>query len=281
MSSASGLLRVPESSELARRVVVSALSAQQRARVNDALRGRATIETIDSIASVLAHLRASIDPVDAVILPAVARETSIERIIAEVAAFWPQTAIVIYCDAVTRYSADLRGLTVAGAHQFVIFGLTDEGATFRDAIASARRVCAADWLMTRMSPLVPTALHRMVETVLMRPDRVQTVPDLARELGVHRKTLFNWCERAIFLPPAELIAWSRLMLVAFYLTNSGCTIETIALDLNYPSDNTLRNTMKRYTGLRATEVRKIGGVEAVLDALRNRLDGIRPVLHLE
>ena len=71
------------------------------------------------------------------------------------------------------------------------------------------------------------------------------------------------------------------MLVAFYLTNSGCTIETIALDLNYPSDTTLRNTMKRYTGLRATEVRQIGGVEAVLDAMRNRLDGIRPVLHLE
>lgn len=272
---------MPQSAELPGRVLAGALSASQRARVTDALRGRATFEFSDSVGGVLDALRATIDIVDVVILPAQAPDAPVERLIAEITRQWPQTAVVVYCDATTRYSADLRALTVAGADHFVIFGVTDEGATLREALAAARRSCAAEWLMERLSPMMPVQVHRMAEAVLAHPDRVTTVPALAQELGVHRKTLFNWCERTGFLSPAEIVAWCRLLLVAFYLANSGCTVERISLDLGYPSDNTLRNTMKRYTGLRASDVRANGGVGAVLDALRRRLDGSRQVLHLE
>jgi methylphosphotriester-DNA--protein-cysteine methyltransferase len=115
--------------------------------------------------------------------------------------------------------------------------------------------------------------------MLAHPERVTTVPALATELGVHRKTLFNWCERAEFLPPAELLAWVRLALVAYHLESTGCTVEKIAIELAYPSDTTLRNTIKRYTGLRASEIRKNGGITRVIDALQHRLRRIRPNLH--
>ena len=39
-----------------------------------------------------------------------------------------------------------------------------------------------------------------------------------------------------------------------------------ALQLDFPSDTALRNMIKRYTGLRASEIRARGGMRAILDA---------------
>src|SRR5262249_34089790 len=133
----------------------------------------------------------------------------------------------------------------------------------------------------QLRPVVPPQLHRLVEAILAHPDRVTTIPALASELGVHRKTLFNWCERAAFLPPAELLAWARLALVAHHLESTGCTVETIALEPSYPSDTTLRNTTEGYTGVRASEIGSGGGVGRVIESLRRRLPGGEITLHNE
>jgi AraC-like DNA-binding protein len=110
----------------------------------------------------------------------------------------------------------------------------------------------------------------MLEATLARPDAIRTVPELGAALGVHRKTLFNHCRKASFLAPAELIAWGRLAMVAYLLETTACTIERIAIELGYASDTALRNTIKRYTGKRAGEIRSAGGVDAVVSALQAR-----------
>jgi len=50
----------------------------------------------------------------------------------------------------------------------------------------------------------------------------------------------------------------------------SCTIERIAIELGYASDTALRNTIKRYTGQRAGQIRNAGGVDAVVAALEAR-----------
>ncbi len=100
--------------------------------------------------------------------------------------------------------------------------------------------------------------------------RDQDAAHLAAALGVHRKTLFNHCRRARFLPPAELVAWARLAMVAYMLETTGCTIERIGIELGYASDTALRNTIKRYTGQRAGQIRDAGAVEQVIRALEER-----------
>lgn len=274
MSGAAGLLRVPHAREVLGNVVACGLDPQQCARVLDAFRARASVRLIDALADVIASLRATTEAVDVLILPAIDRQGyagTVERVVRQIVAERPRVAIIAYCPAGTQYSSEIRALTAAGVHQFVFAGIDDHGATFRELHTRARRGCAAEWVMQQLRPIVPPRLHRLVEAVLARPDRVTTLPALAGELGVHRKTLFNWCERAAFLPPAELLAWARLALVAYHLESTGCTIETIALELSYPSDTSLRNTIKRYTGVRASEIRSNGGVARVLDALRLRL----------
>jgi AraC-like DNA-binding protein len=274
MSGAAGLLRVPRPGEILGNVVACGLDQQQRARVLDAFRARVDLRFVDSVAEITTLLRSTVDDIDVIVLPAVDRlgsAGSIERVVRAIAVERPRVAIVAYCAPGARYSSDIRALTAAGVHEFVFAGIDDQGTTFRTILAKARRGCAADWVMQQMRSIIPPRLHRLVEAILTHPDRVISIPTLAAELGVHRKTLFNWCERAAFLPPAELLAWARLALVAYHLESTGCTVETIAIELSYPSDTALRNTIKRYTGLRASEIRRSGGVACVLSALSRRL----------
>jgi AraC-like DNA-binding protein len=111
----------------------------------------------------------------------------------------------------------------------------------------------------------------MLEAALTRPAIVTDVRALADALGVHRKTVFNRCAQAGFLAPAEMLLWARLCLAGYLLETTGHTVESMSLDLGYPSPTALRNTMKRYTGLRPTAVRSGGGLALVIARLGARL----------
>ena len=276
MRSAGGLQSVPSAAPHDVTVIACAISVQQRARLADATRGRANLRMLDSFDQLRRSLRSTIDDVDIVVARG-ARPVGSDavQLMRELVAERPRVAIVAYCQAGSQYSADLRALAAAGVHQFVFNGIDDTGVAFRAVLDAAQRHCGAEWVMRQLAPIVPAALHPMVEATLTAPDLVTNVPTLAAALRVHRKTLFNRCERAGFLAPAELVTWTRLALVAYLLETTGCSVETIALQLSYPSDTSLRNAMKRYTGHRASEIRERGGIETVVRALRRRVNAPR------
>jgi AraC-like DNA-binding protein len=264
------LQRVPIPSD--RPVVLAcAITPPQRTKLIDGLRGRAALDFCASFDELSKRLQLSPNPIATVVLPArdaAGRDAS--RMVREVAAGRPRTAIVVWCDAGAYHSVEIRALAVAGAHQFLFAGIDDHGVALRAVLDLARRQCGADWVMTRLGPVVPSRLHPMLEATLTRPDAIKTVSELGAALGVHRKTLFNHCRKACFLAPAELIAWGRLAMVAYMLETTASTIERIAIELGYASDTALRNTIKRYTGQRAGQIRKGGGVDAVVAALSRR-----------
>jgi AraC-like DNA-binding protein len=229
------------------------------------------VETFDELFAVL---RASVESPAVVIVPTHDNDgRSVAECVREIAAERPMIAIVAYCPPGHQYSADVRALTAAGAHQIVLAGITDEGIAFRSVLNEARRVCAGEIVMRQLEAVIPPLLHRVAEAIVSNPSDITSLPELTRHLRVHRRTLFNWCKRAGSLPPAELLAWCRLALVGHHLVNSGCTVETISVDMGFPSDNALRNTLKRYTGLTATGIKRAGGAEAVVAALRRRAAG--------
>jgi AraC-like DNA-binding protein len=81
------------------------------------------------------------------------------------------------------------------------------------------------------------------------------VEQVARALNIHRKTLVNHCSAEGFPPPGSVIAWCLLLLTAGLLATPGVTVERIAVQLNFPSATALRNMLKRYTGLRPSDLR--------------------------
>lgn len=253
-------------------VIACALTPRHRARLSDALRAHARLVFIDTLDELIPRLRASTEAVNVIIVPSYDVDRPLlELSIRQIAMERPWAAIVAYCSPDARFAADLRALAAAGVHQFVLVDVNDEGVVLRDVLARASHQCAAEWLMRQLEPLIPSSMRPIAQAVLSHPRDITDMESLTQGLNVRRRTLYNWCLRAKFLPPAELLAWCRLFLVAYMLSSTKCTIETIALELSYPSATTLRNTVQRYVGLTATQMRDRGAVNAVLAALRQRL----------
>ncbi len=272
MAGNGALLSVARVAPASRTVIACALLPRDRARIVDAIRGRATLESVDNFTALRALLRARLQPVDCIVL-AMRDSTGSDALdtVREIVAHRARVAIVAYCNAGSQYSADIRALAGAGVHQFLFAGIDDSGVALRAVLEAARHHCAAENVTRALSPIVPASLHSMLEISLYRPDRAATVSQLADSAGVTRGTIFNRCKQAWSIGPEEFLTWARLALAAHFLETTGCTIETIARELSFASDVSFRNTMKRYCGLRASDVRTSGGVQCVVAALKRRL----------
>lgn len=261
-------------------MLACALGPRHRAYVLDGLKRQADCLFLESFDELDEVLRGQ-SQCDAVILaPIDSRNRTALSTVERLAADWPDTAIVILFPSRIENAPSPRLFAVAGAHQFVFEGVNNTATTVAVALASARRECVADVVFRSLQQLVPSSLHSVVQEVVSNPDTVATVEQLAPALGVHRKTLVNRCARSSFLAPAELIAWCRLCVVGYLLERSGATIESIALTQGFASHTALRNLIKRYTRQTATEIRRSGGLRAVIEAWQRRLESLRSVPRL-
>jgi AraC-like DNA-binding protein len=279
MSGDAPLLAVAEAANSLSIAVVGCTPAQV-ARVREAIKARAQLDVIAPSPSWMVGLLSACVSRDIFVVGAPSPATSAQQIVREIIERWPRAAVVVYCEPRREVIPNVGALAAAGAHQFLFFGVNDSGATLRAVLNAARHQCAAEGVMTLFRPLVPTKLHPMIEAALGHPATVTDVRALADAIGVHRRTLFYRCERLRFLNPTEILAWTRLALVGYLLENTGATVESIAMETGYPSPTSLRNTVKRYTGFRATEIRKSGGVRLVIALLARRIEGTRRELHL-
>ena len=251
------------------RVVAWGCSAVQCARLKDAIRGAGQLRVARDADELFFRSDDGLHAPDVVVL-AVAADSArdVVAIARELRVRCPRAALVAYCGGVRDTPASIGALAAAGVHQFAFTDVNDRGAVLGTILASARQQCAAEVVMAALRPLVPPPIHPLVEAALARPLVVIDVRSLADALGVHRKTVFNRCAHAAFLNPVELLTWTRLALVAYLLEVTGITVEKISIETGYPSPTALRNMIKRYTGLRPTEIRAGGGLQVVVDRLR-------------
>jgi AraC-like DNA-binding protein len=177
----------------------------------------------------------------------------------------PRVALVGYCRATHEHSRDIIELAAAGIHEIIFRDLTDWGDALRQTLARATQSCGAAEAVAALRDLVPCELAPLIEYCLFFPQLATSVPRVAAALGVHRKTLVNYTARSSFPAPSIVINWCRLIIAAHLLASRGGGVERVALSLEYPSATALRNTLRRYTGLRPAELRQ-SGMELVLAA---------------
>jgi AraC-like DNA-binding protein len=262
-------------------VVACGLSRHQRAYVLDGIGRRAAIEFSDSFES-LGSTLGTLPRCDVFVLAADdASGRSAQGTVERLAAEWPGAAIVVFFAPRTERAVSVRSLALAGAHQFVFEGVGDTAAAVAKAVDIALREVVGATVLSQLMPLVPKELHSILDAVLSRPDELTSVEALAGALGIHRKTLVNRCARARFPAPGEVLVWFRLAMVGYALERTGATVESIALTLGFTSHTALRNCIKRYTGLRAMDIRRGGGLGVVLDALHRRIAKLRRELPIQ
>lgn len=182
---------------------------------------------------------------------------------------FPGVAVVAYGHE-RHQPDDLSELAKAGVHDVLIEGVTDQGVIARAVVLDACRRAAADVVLRELRKILPARLAPFAEAVVRNPEK-GSVEKIANHLGVHRQTPNRWCKSERYLRPEEVLIWSRLMLVATMLELPSRTLESIAVDLDYPSATSLRNQLKSYTGMTATQVRANGG-SAVVNAFMGRVE---------
>jgi AraC-like DNA-binding protein len=126
-------------------------------------------------------------------------------------------------------------------------------------------------VLSGIKGLLPPVLHRVVEYCVHFPRDSHEISRIAAALGVHRKTLVNWCERAKVPPPSTLVTWARLLLAAELLRSPGQSVEHVANTLEFASPTAFRNQCRRYLGMRPSELRTTEGRE---DAYRAFAEGL-------
>ena len=257
-----------------RRILGCVADARMRSRLEVALRGHAPIEWFDTFVAI----RAALDHERRICTVLVgmhdSRGESAATFATALRAEGRGAAIVACCDLNSNGLQPVSELAVAGVHDVLFTGLNDDGHSARMIIFGACLGGAGDVVMSAISPSIPTALLRFVELAARRPRDLRRVGEVAEALGISRQTLGRWCRVHKFIGPEELLMWVRLLLVASLLEATDQTLESIAYEMQYGSPTALRNRIREYAGLKATDLRQ-GGLRQMLDAFHRRIDAVR------
>jgi AraC-like DNA-binding protein len=267
-------LRHGHVSTLASRPVVVALvlGSEERRRLCDAVRNRADVRFVERLDEMLSALRTEEQPILALLVePRDRDDRQVAGAVRSLRQRLPTLPIIGYCRIGHEHSASIRELALAGAHELVFRGVDDTGVLLRSVLSSAAHATVADAMLGELLPLIPAPLHPFIQFCLKSPQHAHSVGGVAGALGVNRKTLVNYCARAELPSPGKLLSWCRLLLAAHYLATTTRTVERIALQLDFASDTALRNMIKRYTGMRAQDLRHQDGASVVLAHLRQAL----------
>jgi AraC-like DNA-binding protein len=253
-------------------VVALVLGSEERRRLCDAVRNRADIRFVERLDEMLSTLRTEEQPILALLVePRDRDDRQVAGAVRSLRQRLPTLPIIGYCRIGHEHSASIRELALAGVHELVFRGVDDTGVLLRSVLSSAAHATVADAMLGELLPLIPAPLHPFIQFCLKSPQHAHSVGGVAGALGVNRKTLVNYCARAELPSPGKLLSWCRLLLAAHYLATTTRTVERIALQLDFASDTALRNMIKRYTGMRAQDLRHQDGASVVLAHLRQAL----------
>ena len=246
-----------------RRVVALVLGRIDRLRLGDVLRGWADLELVDNVDALQRVALRSQEVVDTLIIePFDANRTPTAPVISRLRAARPDLGLIGYITRGQAYSPEVLTMARAGVHELIFRGTDDVSNGIRIALA---RVGAGPAQATVRRALTDAGVlstpegDAIITTCLQYGHAEFSVDDLARFLGVHRKTLATRCRMAGLPTPAALTVWLRLMQAATLLDVPGRRVEDVAEALGYRKGNVLRNALKRYTGRRATELRTAEG----------------------
>jgi AraC-like DNA-binding protein len=251
-----------------------------RFRILNALRGRASVEVVDTIAALEARaadgavglIGVLIEPHDLQGIPTAAAVARLRRLL-------PRVPIIGYCAAGHAHSQEILSLARAGVDELLFQSESDTRTALLAAVASATQQSAAAEVLAAVTPHLKAGALPLVAHCIHHAREALDTDALARAFGMSRATLARRCQEFALPHPWALVGWCRLLVAGYLLQHTTRTVEDLAMSLEFASPSAFRNFVKRYTGLRALDLRASGGVQTVLamflapNALGRRRDG--------
>jgi AraC-like DNA-binding protein len=201
-----------------------------------------------------------------------ARNNPVAPVLNMLIAQFPSVPFLGYCGLGVSHAEELRELARAGVHELVFRDIDDGPTLLRAKLSRGNEARAGANVVRRLSAQLPELLHGVISYCVNFPRENHEIERIALALGVHRKTLVNWCQRACTPPPSVLVTWVRLLLAVEILQSEGHTVERVARGLEFASGSAFRNLCRRYCDRRPAELRSPAGREAAYRAFARSLE---------
>jgi len=226
--------------------------------------GVLSCERVDELLPLLAR-----QPVDIIIVaPWDSRGTAVAPVLRDIHRRWPSIPMAVYCRLTADAMREVVALIKSGVDDIILQGIDDRCQTLWSRLIVSVSRKAAQQALIALHPLLTEDVEPMVWYCLERAHSCLTVGDVATALQVHRRTLAHRMASAGLPAPSTMICWCRLLVAARLLEDPGRAVEQVALTLGFSSGAAFRNMLRRYTGLRPTELRFEGGLHCVVQQFK-------------
>ena len=248
------------------RIVALVIGRQERARLRGAVLHLATFDAVDTVAELQARLRDSLAPLMAVVVePVDAHGASVSAAVREIRSTFPTVAVIGYCTPVASQSSAILALTQAGVHELLWRGADDSPAALLATLRSATALSVVTPILTVVEAHLPPDGMAILRYCLEHTRGGLTREDLAQAMGWSLQGLRRRCREGGLPLPGALVAWASLLVLAQLLRRGTSTVEQLAVQFGYPSATALRNKLRRYTGVRAQDIRYGEGLDCVFE----------------
>ncbi len=170
---------------------------------------------------------------------------------------------------------DILALGEAGVVDVIATGHDDTTA----ALKTRFRMALGRPLKLLLDAVIPPETPSRTREILDAAAEVVSAGELARELarvlGLSRRTLLRWTEAAELPPPRRLLAWMRLLLAASMLDDAGRRVLDVALACGYSADPGLRRLTVNFVGMSPTALRRRGAFKIASRAFLDDLEEYR------
>jgi methylphosphotriester-DNA--protein-cysteine methyltransferase len=127
----------------------------------------------------------------------------------------------------------------------------------------------------------PSQLHPDLRTVILNlTEQVSTCPDVTTMAGWVGRTpswLYRTLRREGLMHATELRMWARALRTLRLIETTHVNQEAAALKLGYGGANSFSDQVRKLTGQRPSRLLAQRGTRSLLEALRKRLEELRPV----
>lgn len=173
------------------------------------------------------------------------------------------------------HAADLAALADCVVADIIAIEHDDTVAALRTRFRSALGRPLKHLLDTLMPVAVPARTRAILDAAAEVVSAGRVSSDLARALGLSRRTLLRWTDRAELPPPRRLLAWIRILLAASLLDDAGRRVVDVATACGYSADPGLRRVTTNFLGQSPASLRHRGAFKIASAAFLKDLEGYR------
>jgi AraC-like DNA-binding protein len=178
--------------------------------------------------------------------------------------------IIVLCQVRQEMGCFIASTIQAGATGIAIQELDELAGIVDRAICRSVVSQHADALCCSVRQFAPLILCIPLTTFFEGATEGRNVNDVARILGVDRRTLAQRFAAANWPSPGFVFSWFKLMLAIRLFDHSSMSVSEVAGRLGYSSAPRLRELSRRMAHLSLAEARAIGS-EALFEVFRTRM----------